>query len=106
MRPAHGPRRTAYQDEGGMTRIAALPNLPLFHKLEGRKAVVVGVSAAAHWKAELLAAAGAEVLLLDDSWSAEQFAGAAIVVAEATADASRIAAAARAARAIVNIIDD
>ena len=37
-----------------------LPNLPLFHKLEGRKAVVVGSSDGAVWKAELLAAAGAE----------------------------------------------
>jgi uroporphyrin-III C-methyltransferase / precorrin-2 dehydrogenase / sirohydrochlorin ferrochelatase len=88
-----------------MTRIAALPNLPLFHKLEGRKAVVVGPSAAADWKAELLAAAGAEVLRLDDSWSADQFAGAAIVVAEAREDASRLADAARAAGAVVNIID-
>jgi uroporphyrin-III C-methyltransferase/precorrin-2 dehydrogenase/sirohydrochlorin ferrochelatase len=89
-----------------MTRIAALPNLPLFHKLEGRKAVVVGASTAADWKAELLAAAGAQVLRLDGSWSADQFRGAAIIVAEATVDASQIAAAARAAGAVVNIIDE
>jgi uroporphyrin-III C-methyltransferase / precorrin-2 dehydrogenase / sirohydrochlorin ferrochelatase len=88
-----------------MTRIGALPNLPLFHKLESRKAVVVGPSAAADWKAELLAAAGAEVLRLDDSWSADEFAGAAIVVAEAREDASRLADAARAAGAVVNVID-
>src|SRR4051794_21520929 len=105
MRPAHGPRRTAYQDEGGMTRVSALPNLPLFHKLEARKAVVVGASAAADWKAELLAAAGAEVVRIANGWSAEQLSGAAIVVAEATDDASQIAATARAAGAIVNIID-
>ncbi len=88
-----------------MTRISALPNLPLFHKLEGRKAVVVGASAAADWKAELLAAAGAEVARLGDGSSAEQLSGAAIVVAEATEDAAQIAAAARAAGALVNIID-
>ena len=35
-------------------RIAPLPNLPLFHKLEGRKVVVVGASEGAEWKAELL----------------------------------------------------
>jgi uroporphyrin-III C-methyltransferase/precorrin-2 dehydrogenase/sirohydrochlorin ferrochelatase len=88
-----------------MTRISALPNLPLFHKLEARKAVVVGASAAADWKAELLAAAGAEVVRIANGWSAEQLSGAAIVVAEATDDASQIAATARAAGAIVNIID-
>ena len=79
VRAAHGPRRTADQDQGGMSPIAALPNLPLFHKLKGRKTVVVGASAAADWKAQLLAAAGANVLRLDDSWGADQFAGAAIV---------------------------
>jgi uroporphyrin-III C-methyltransferase/precorrin-2 dehydrogenase/sirohydrochlorin ferrochelatase len=105
MWPAHGARRAANQDEGGMTRISALPNLPLFHKLEGRKAVVVGASAAADWKAELLVAAGGEVVRLGDGWSAEQLSGAAIVVAEATEDAAQIAAAARAAGALVNIID-
>jgi uroporphyrin-III C-methyltransferase/precorrin-2 dehydrogenase/sirohydrochlorin ferrochelatase len=88
-----------------MSRINALPNLPLFHKLEGRKAVVVGASAAADWKAELLVAAGGKVVRLGDSWSAEQFEGAAIVVAEARADASRLANAARVVGAVVNIID-
>src|SRR4051812_34946603 len=45
-------------------RIAALPNLPVFHKLSGRKAVVAGGSQGALWKAELIAAAGADVLVL------------------------------------------
>ena len=40
-------------------RIAPLAMLPLFHKLDGRKAVVAGGSEGALWKAELLAAAGA-----------------------------------------------
>ena len=41
----------------GPARIAPLPSLPLFLKLEGRKAVVVGTSESVSWKAELLAAA-------------------------------------------------
>lgn len=44
--------------------IAPLPNLPLFHKIAGRKVVVAGSSHGARWKAELVAAAGAEVLVL------------------------------------------
>jgi len=44
-------------------RIAPLATLPLFHKLDGRKAVVVGTSQGALWKAELLEAAGADVLV-------------------------------------------
>ena len=51
-------------------RIAPLSNLPLFHKLEGRKAVVVGSSEGAKWKAELLQAAGAKVARLD-SWKSD-----------------------------------
>src|SRR5947209_20140150 len=42
-------------------RIAALARLPVFFALEGKRAVVAGASAAAAWKAELLAAAGAAV---------------------------------------------
>jgi uroporphyrin-III C-methyltransferase/precorrin-2 dehydrogenase/sirohydrochlorin ferrochelatase len=88
-------------------RIAPLPNLPLFHKLEGRKAVVVGASDGAEWKAELLAAAGAEVVRLRDRWTADDLAGAAIAIADiADADeAQRFASAARAAGAVVNLID-
>jgi hypothetical protein len=62
-------------------RIAPLPNLPLFHKLGGRKAVVVGTSDGAAWKAELLEAAGADVLRLNH-WSAEDLQGAAVAVAD------------------------
>jgi uroporphyrin-III C-methyltransferase/precorrin-2 dehydrogenase/sirohydrochlorin ferrochelatase len=88
------------------TRIAPLPNLPLFHKLDGRKAVVVGQSDAASWKAELLEAAGAKVLRLND-WTAEQLKGAAVAIADLSdrAEAHRFAEAARAAGAVVNIID-
>jgi uroporphyrin-III C-methyltransferase len=42
-------------------RMAALATLPIFLGLQGRKAVVAGGSDAAAWKAELLAACGAEV---------------------------------------------
>ena len=45
-------------------RIAPIATLPAFHKLEGRKVVVAGGSEGALWKAELLSAAGAEVLVL------------------------------------------
>lgn len=87
-------------------RIAPLPNLPLFHKLEGRRAVVVGSSDGAAWKAELLEAAGAKVVRLDD-WSAEQLQGAAIAVADLPErdEAQRFLAAARNAGAVANIVD-
>lgn len=45
-------------------RIAALPNLPLFHQIRGRRVVVAGSGEGAAWKAELLSAAGATVHVL------------------------------------------
>jgi uroporphyrin-III C-methyltransferase/precorrin-2 dehydrogenase/sirohydrochlorin ferrochelatase len=88
-------------------RIAPLPNLPLFHKLEGRKAVVVGASDGADWKAELLAAAGAAVLRLKDGWTDADLAGAALAVADLPdeAEARRFAGATRAAGVPVNLVD-
>lgn len=88
-------------------RIAPVPNLPLFHKLVGRNAVVVGTSEGADWKAQLLAAAGAEVVRLTDSWTADDLAGAAIAVGDLAnrAEALRFVEAAHAAGAVVNIID-
>jgi uroporphyrin-III C-methyltransferase/precorrin-2 dehydrogenase/sirohydrochlorin ferrochelatase len=93
--------------EAPSPRIAALPNLPLFHQLQGRKAVVVGTSDGAEWKAELLSAAGADVVRLGAEWSESDLKGAALAVADLAdrADAERFAAAARAAGAVVNIID-
>ena len=87
-------------------RVAPLPNLPLFHKVDGRKAVVVGSSDGATWKAELLEAAGANVVRLDD-WSADHLQGAAIAVADIPDrdEAQRFLAAARNAGAVANIID-
>ena len=88
-------------------RIAPLPNLPVFHKLAGRKAVVAGASEGAGWKVELLEAAGAAVLHLTDGWTAADLEGAAIAVADISdrEEALRFVAAARTAGAPVNIID-
>jgi uroporphyrin-III C-methyltransferase/precorrin-2 dehydrogenase/sirohydrochlorin ferrochelatase len=88
-------------------RIAPLANLPLFHKLEGRKAVVIGASEGASWKAELLAAAGAQVTRLGEDWTPSQLQGAAVAVADLPDrdEALRFAATARVAGAVVNIID-
>src|SRR5262249_27075210 len=102
--------------------------LPVFFKLEGRRAVVAGTSAAAAWKAELLAAAGATVdvyapepstELLEVAgrlrsvitiharpWAPADFAGAAIAVGDCDGDAAAtFAAAARAAGVPVNVVD-
>ncbi|HEY5712324.1 MAG TPA: siroheme synthase CysG, partial [Allosphingosinicella sp.] len=107
-------------------RIAPLANLPLFHKLDGRKVVLAGGSQGALWKAELLAAAGADLLVLAGnaaaarlfdgveratvlprSWQAVDLDGAALALADLPdrAEALRFIAAARAAGAPVNIID-
>jgi uroporphyrin-III C-methyltransferase/precorrin-2 dehydrogenase/sirohydrochlorin ferrochelatase len=99
-------------------RIAPLANLPLFHRLAGRKAVVAGRSDGALWKAELLAAAGAEVLVLAGG-DAEKFESipaltvlerawtAALAVADPGSrdEALRFVAAARAAGVPANVID-
>ncbi len=47
--------------------MAALSRLPLFISLRGRQCLVAGGTAAAAWKAELLSAAGAEVLILSEA---------------------------------------
>jgi uroporphyrin-III C-methyltransferase/precorrin-2 dehydrogenase/sirohydrochlorin ferrochelatase len=88
--------------------IGELANLPLFHRVTGRKAVVVGSSAGAEWKAELLAAAGAEVVRLEQNWQPEHLTGAVLAVAELgdRREAVRFVKAARRSGALVNIIDD
>lgn len=110
-------------------RIAPLARLPVFLKLDGRRAVVAGASAAALWKAELLAAAGAQVdvyapesneelpALAPPShgaiavhrrpWTPADCAGAAIAVGDGNdeGEAAAFAAAARAAGVPVNVID-
>jgi uroporphyrin-III C-methyltransferase/precorrin-2 dehydrogenase/sirohydrochlorin ferrochelatase len=88
-------------------RIAPLALLPLFHELRGRKAVVVGSSAGAEWKAELLAAAGANVLRLPAEWTQADLTGAAIAIGDIAepGEALCFVEAAHAAGAIVNVID-
>lgn len=111
-------------------RIAPLPNLPLFHRIAGRKAVVAGASEGALWKAELLAAAGADVLVLAGDrpelfedlaasppagsvsveprgWAASDLTGAALAVADLgdPAEALRFVAAARAIGVPANVVD-
>ncbi len=114
----------------GPARIAPLATLPLFHKLGGRKVVLAGDSDGALWKAELLAAAGADlhvfaperpevfaalvenppagsVTVIPRGWEPADLAGARFAVAdvETDAEAERFVAAARAAGAVVNVVD-
>ena len=88
-------------------RMAPLAKLPVFWALEGKRAIVAGGSDAAAWKAELLAACGAEVhvyaeelsetfatLMQDDGrfehhkeqWSPSSFQNAAIAIADCEDD--------------------
>jgi uroporphyrin-III C-methyltransferase / precorrin-2 dehydrogenase / sirohydrochlorin ferrochelatase len=112
------------------TRMAPLSRLPAFFALDGKRAVVTGGTQAACWKAELLSAAGASVDIFapapdsdilslaaapprgtvtvhERPWTADDFAGAAIAVADCGDDdaAARFSAAARAAGVPVNVID-
>jgi uroporphyrin-III C-methyltransferase / precorrin-2 dehydrogenase / sirohydrochlorin ferrochelatase len=109
-------------------RMASLDVLPVFFTLSGRRAVVAGNGDAAAWKAELLAAAGAEVhvlaprpnealvalslqerrvVLTRRAWQAEDFAGTALAVAEAddTDTGAAFHTAAKAAGVPCNVID-
>ena len=111
-------------------RIAPLATLPAFHKLDGRKVVVAGGTEGALWKAELLSAAGADVLVLAGgnadlfanlaanpvagpvsviarAWQPEDLTGAVLAFADIAEQAEALAfvAASRAAGAPVNIID-
>jgi uroporphyrin-III C-methyltransferase/precorrin-2 dehydrogenase/sirohydrochlorin ferrochelatase len=111
-------------------RMQALARLPIFLDLDGKRALVAGNGAPVAWKAELLAAAGADVAVLTEhpceelralaaeaprasvilrerGWRAGDFAGAAVAVGgfENDADAECFAAAARTAGVPVNVID-
>lgn len=113
-------------------RVGALASLPLFFPLEGRKVLLAGGTEAAAWKAELLAAAGADVhvhaqelepafeaLLVAGSikgrfihhrscWSQQDFEGAALAIADAESDeeAEAFVLAARRSGVPVNVIDN
>lgn len=106
-------------------RIAELASLPLFHRLKGRPVLLAGHSEGVRWKAELLAAAGAEVRLFAGEadalpdiegpgivlqgrlWQPADLQGMALAIAdlEDDAEAARFVAAARAAGVPVNVID-
>ncbi|MCP8940881.1 siroheme synthase CysG [Alsobacter sp. SYSU M60028] len=133
MSRAHPPSEARQPSTDRPARIEALATLPLFHKVAGRRVVLAGASEGVAWKAELLAAAGAEVELyaprgvaaLDamvdgrgegepggirfvaDRWTPAALNGAALAIAdlETDAEAEAFARAARAAGAPVNIVD-
>lgn len=112
-------------------RMAPLASLPVFFDLCGRRVVLAGSGPAAAWKIELLAATGADVLVLDPEssvevahaagragpgrttvllrgWDAADLAEAALAVGaiEDEDEARRFAAAARACRTPVNVVDN
>jgi uroporphyrin-III C-methyltransferase/precorrin-2 dehydrogenase/sirohydrochlorin ferrochelatase len=121
----HLPSHTANR------RIEALSVLPVFFNLEGKRTVVIGGSAAAAWKAELLAAAGAQVevhtpkpgkemltlvanggaagsvRLIPVVWSADRLVGAMVIVADTVTpvEAQEVHRAARMLGVPVNVID-
>jgi len=111
--------------------MAPLATLPVFYKIQGKKALIAGGSEAAAWKAELLAAAGAQVHIYAEQldplfadliaaaavsgsytwhrrpWSAECFAFMRIAIcdAETEGEAQAFYCAARTAGVAVNVID-
>lgn len=116
--------------ESGPARIRPLSVLPVFFDLTGKRAVVAGGTAAAAWKAELLAAAGADVhvyaqpaelsgemtgvveqgsaiTLHRRGWDAACLSGTAVALADAKSDeeAAAFEAAARETGAACNVID-
>lgn len=117
--------------EASPKRMGPLAKLPVFLDLAGKRCIVAGGSAMAAWKAELLAAAGANVFVYADElgsemaqlvergavqgsvvhirevWSKPVLEGAAVAMCDAddADEAERFHTAARQAGAIVNVID-
>ncbi len=112
------------------TKIESLSVIPFFFDLRAKRVVVAGGTAAAAWKAELLAAAGADVHIYapqqdiaaemaalaartpnayihEEQWAPECLAKAAVAVAVVSSDedAATFESAARAAGAACNVID-
>jgi uroporphyrin-III C-methyltransferase / precorrin-2 dehydrogenase / sirohydrochlorin ferrochelatase len=121
------PRKPVEARPSGLAPLAVLP---VFVKLEGRRAVLAGGDAGAAWKAKLLAAAGADVAVFapdpceemlqapaeaaagsitiaERAWTPADLAGAAFAIAalDDEADCAAFAAVAHAAGAIVNAVD-
>ena len=110
-------------------RLAPIASLPVFLSLAGKRVVVAGEGAPVVWKAELMAAAGAQVAvyapdpdpelealadaspntiaLVRRAWAPEDIEGAAVAIGDIAepAEAERFAAAARRCGALVNVID-
>ncbi|MBV9566529.1 MAG: uroporphyrinogen-III C-methyltransferase [Hyphomicrobiales bacterium] len=111
-------------------RIDVLSSLPIFLKLAGRRAVIVGATEAALWKAELVAACDAKVEVFagiesarfralaadppagavhvhERDWQESDLLGAAIAIADLQTDeeAARFAEAARLAGVPFNVVD-
>jgi uroporphyrin-III C-methyltransferase / precorrin-2 dehydrogenase / sirohydrochlorin ferrochelatase len=130
--PLHlvGPEKERAREAAPARRIDALSSLPIFLKLAGRRAVILGDSEAALWKAELVAACGADVEIFagrDGSrfralstdppsgsvrlhardWRQSDLVGAAIAIADPATDdeAERFADAARRAGVPFNVVD-
>lgn len=121
------PRAPREKNRG---RMEPLARLPVFFALAGKKVIVAGGGEPAVWKAELLSAAGAEVLvvaeeaceamvalaseapggpitLLPRRWVPEDLPGAAMAIADAEdeEEAAHFAQAARMAGVPVNVVD-
>ena len=82
---------------------------PVFLELSGKRAVVIGAQAVAEGKAAALAAAGAEVTVLENgAWSPADLEGAFVCVAHSSDPSERdaIALAARDRGVLVNVMDD
>lgn len=110
-------------------RLAPLASLPVFLSLAGKRVVVAGSAAPVVWKAELMAAAGAQVsvyapnpdteldalaaahgnsiTLVRREWAPEDLRGAVVAIGDIVTprEAARFAAAARRYGALVNVID-
>ena len=110
-------------------RLAPLASLPVFLSLAGKRAVVAGEGAPVVWKAELMAAAGAQVAvyapdpdpelealadaypkdiaLVRRAWAPEDLEGAVVAIGEIAepVEAERFVAVARSCGALVNVID-
>ncbi len=124
------PKEVRLPREVRLGRMEKLARLPVFYALEGKKVVLAGGSEAAAWKAELLAATGANlwviaaevsdemravvagppagtITLHTRNWTAADLAGAALAIGaiEDEAEGQAFAAAARAAGVPVNVVD-